>query len=119
MLRVLHDLKEGRNAIMFTTKTESAPFLGDFDLLPLRAHLDIGGVPLSPSMRDFDDAMTHAIRADPFTVAGAAAIWHGEAVRWRRGHANAIAPLDLGAIAQATAEQIYRKQIAELAEGQS
>jgi hypothetical protein len=65
-------------------------------------------------MRDFDDAMTAAINADPFTLAGAAAIWHGEAVRWRRGNSGA---LDMDGIAQATAQRLRTAQDQQLTFG--
>ncbi len=94
--------------------TSSAPaiFTGDFDLLPIRAHLDLGPVPTSPSMADFDDAMTAALNADPWTIEGAAAIWQGEAVRWRRG--NPGATLDTAAIAAKCAERIHAAQRKDL-----
>lgn len=86
----------------------TAPFLGDFDLLPVRSHLDHGPVPKSASSVDFDDAMTSAITADPFTMEGASAIWRGEAIRWRRG--NPDVALDLGAIAGLCAARLREAQ---------
>lgn len=69
-------------------------------------------------MADFDNAMTASINADPFTIEGAAAIWHSEAVRWRRGPEHANQPLDIAAIAKATAKQLYARQSERLtAEG--
>jgi hypothetical protein len=96
---------------MTTTKhMQRDAFLGDFDFLPVRATLDIGRVPLSPSMRDFDDAQTLALNADPFTIKGAAEVWFAEAVRWRRDPERANADLDTEAIAKATARRLFKMQ---------
>lgn len=86
----------------------AAPFLGDFDLLPIRAHLDHGAVPRGASSVDFDNAMTAAIVADPFTMEGAATIWHGEAIRWRRG--NPDVALDLAAVGALCAKRLREMQ---------
>ena len=94
---------------------QSTPFLGEFDPLPVRAHLDHGAVPSNPSMVDFDYAMTSAINADPWTMRGAAAIWHGEAVRWRRS--NPGVALDLHAIGAACALRVKEAQDEDLNPG--
>jgi hypothetical protein len=91
-----------------TDQTNTAPFAGDFDFLPVRASLEFGRVPSVPSMADFDDAQSFAINADPFTIEGAAAVWQAEAVRWRRG--NPDIDLDTKAIASATARRLFKKQ---------
>ena len=97
---------------MPATQTSSI-FTGDFDLLPVRAHLDHGPVPRRATMVDFDHAMTAAINADPWTIEGAASIWHGEAVRWRRGNPDAET-IDTAAIAAATAKRIHAAQSRDL-----
>lgn len=56
------------------------PFLGDFDLLPIAAHLAHGEVPLHPTSEDFQLAATRGDSHD------AADIWYLEAVRERRLH---------------------------------
>lgn len=88
-------------------------FTGDFDLLPVRAHLDHGPVPKRATMVDFDHAMTAAINADPWTIEGAASIWHGEAVRWRRGNPDAEV-IDTKAIAAKCAERLRAAQSKDL-----
>ena len=71
-------------------------FDGDFDVLPLRAALLFGAVPLTPTSADFHLAVSdvYAAPEEP------AAHWRVEAIRWRRVNAG---PLDLTAIAKATA----------------
>jgi len=91
------------------------PFNGDFDLLPIRSHLDHGPVPRSASMVDFDDAMTLAINADPWTIEGAARIWRGEAIRWRRG--NPDIPIDIKAVGALCATRLREKQEEDLNPG--
>jgi hypothetical protein len=93
--------------------TASDIFTGSFDFIPVRASLELPPVPSSPSMRDFDDAQTYAINADPWTNRGVAEIWRAEAVRWRR--CNPDMPLDLPAIARATAAVVFRRQRDDLA----
>lgn len=102
---------ETNTATMYMTA--NTPFTGDFDLLPVRAHLDHGPVPKRASMVDFDDAMTASINADPWTMKGAASIWHGEAVRWRRGNPDAEV-IDTAAIAAATAKRLHAAQAKDL-----
>ncbi len=91
----------------------SDTFKGDFDFIPVRASLDLPRIPSSPTMRDFDDAQTAAITANPWTNRGVAEIWRAEAVRWRR--CNPDMPLDMPAIAKATAAVVYRRQRDDLA----
>jgi hypothetical protein len=78
-------------------------FDGDFDLLAFRAHVLFGEVPLYPIEGDFELAVSHAFHAED-----AAADWRVEAVRWRRMHAGK--PLDLPAIARATAARLYARR---------
>lgn len=59
--------------------TPDRPFLGDFDLLPLAAHLQHGAVPTHPTSDDFQ--LTAARLGDS---SDAASLWHLEAVRERR-----------------------------------
>lgn len=66
-------------------------------------------------MVDFDDAMTGSINADPFTIEGAAVVWRGEAIRWRRG--NPEIALDLPAVAALTAKRLREMQEEELNPG--
>jgi len=80
-------------------------FEGDFDLLPLAAHIRYGAVPAYPTSEDFQNfagTKEHEQRPE--------AHWHLEAIRWRR--ANLGSPLDAGlrAIAIATAAAIIKTQ---------
>lgn len=75
-------------------------FAGDFDWLPLRAHILFGAVPERPIENDFHHAVSVAFGAND-----AAAEWRVEAIRWRRRHPGR--PLDLHAIATATAKRIF------------
>lgn len=81
-------------------------FTGDFDLLPIAAHLRYGDVPAWASSEDFQNA---AVRVSSDLDTYAEAHWHIEAVRWRR--ANGGRPLDEGLreIAQATARRLYER----------
>lgn len=76
----------------------------DLELLPFKAALAYGEVPLYPIAGDFEDAVSAALNAedDP------AAQWRLEAVRWRRQ--NPGRPLDpaLPIIAGWTAARIWR-----------
>ena len=83
----------------------------DVDFAAVLAHLLVGRVPAHPTMRDFDDAQTRAITADPHTRAGVAQIWFAEAVRWRRHPARATAPLDVEEINALTAARAERMRL--------
>jgi len=88
-------------------------FTGNFDFIAVRASLELPQIPSSPTMRDFDDAQTYAITANPWTMRGVAEIWRAEAVRWRRH--NPDTPLDVKAIVAATAAVVFRRQRDDLA----
>lgn len=77
-------------------------FAGDFDFLPVRAHILFGAVPAYPTDGDFHHAVSVA-----FGREDVAADWRVEAIRWRRG--NPGAELDLPAIARATAARLFGK----------
>ncbi len=79
-------------------------FDGDFDYLPFVAHLEFGEVPLYPREEDFHNAVSTALRARDV-----AADWRVEAIRWRRSAEGYGKPLDIKAIAVATAGRAYRK----------
>jgi hypothetical protein len=61
-------------------KAEYLAFDGDFDLLPLKAHILFGAVPTHPTYEDFALAVTEVFgnRFEP------AAHWRVEAIRARR-----------------------------------
>jgi hypothetical protein len=75
-------------------------FCGDFDVLPLRAHLLYGPVPTHPTSQDFQNAGCSGIDDE------AAARWRLEAIRWRMANPFPM-PLDLRAIANACAAKFY------------
>lgn len=84
-----------------TTLTAVETFDGDFSFLPFAAGVRYGQVPLYPTSEDFQRfACTKAHEERP------EAYWQLEAIRWRRQ--NAAHPLDIKAIAVATAAAIYR-----------
>lgn len=67
---------------MTTTQMPIQPFFGDFDLLPIGAHLRFGAVPRAPTSDDFQLA---ACLCSELAEEGCAyAAWHIEAVRERR-----------------------------------
>jgi hypothetical protein len=80
-------------------------FDGDFDMLPLRAHVVYGEVPLYPIEADFHHAVSVAFGAeDP------AAEWRVEAVRWRlRNQGQPLSDAALKTIAVATAKRLQRR----------
>ena len=91
-------------------------FDGDFDTLPLHAHIVGGPVPAYPVKDDFELASIVACNADPFSRRGAALVWRLEAIRYRRTHPAAPLSGDvLREIASAAAEALSRRQIKELA----
>lgn len=80
-------------------------FCGDFDSLPIRAHILYGAVPTHPTSDDFQEA---AMRAE--NENDAAADWHLEAVRYRRHSPGALLTDEaLRTIAQATSARLYKK----------
>ena len=89
----------------------SAPFTGDFMLLPVVAHLEQGPVPMRPTREDFDVAVSGVGGADPFTMAGAAHHWRIEAIRQRLQAPGCVfsAPV-LAEIADRTAARLYAAQ---------
>lgn len=91
-------------------------FDGDFDTLPLHAHIVGGPVPNYPVKDDFELASIQASAVDPFSRRGAALVWRLEAIRYRRTHPAAPLSGDvLREIATATASSLFRRQRGELA----
>lgn len=88
----------------------SRPFDGSFDLLPLACSLYFAPVPLFPIEGDFELAVSQAFHTEDGSFEHAAARWRVEAIRWRRQHAGK--PLNLDAIAKATAGHLYREAVA-------
>jgi hypothetical protein len=80
-------------------------FQGDFDFLPLRAHLLYGAVPEFPTEGDFAMAAT-AVASDPNE---AAAHWQIEAIRARRSHSGAPLNELLSEINRATSARLYKQ----------
>ena len=89
----------------------TAPFGGDFMLLPVVSHLEHGAVPARPTREDFDGAVSGVGGADPFTMAGAAHHWRIEAIRQRLQAPGCVfsAPV-LAEIADRTAARLYAAQ---------
>ena len=82
-------------------------FDGDFDFVPVRAHVEFGAVPAFPTEADFHHAVSIA-----FGREDVAADWRVEASRWRRS--NPGVELDLRAVARATAKRLYTKLTGEV-----
>lgn len=97
----------------------SAPFTGDFALLPMVAHLEHGAVPMRPTREDFDVAVSGVGGADPFTMAGAAHHWRIEAVRQRLQAPGCVFTAGtLAEIASRTASRLYDAQRDHLAKAE-
>lgn len=78
-------------------------FEGDFDLLPIAAHLRYGEVPLYPVSEDFHNFVStkvHERRPE--------ACWQLEAIRWRLQNPGRPLNEGLKVIAVATAAAIFR-----------
>jgi hypothetical protein len=78
-------------------------FEGDFDLLPVAAHLRYGAVPEYPRSEDFQSfagTKEHEQRPE--------AHWHLEAIRWRLRHPGKPLSEGLREIAKATASALYK-----------
>lgn len=78
-------------------------FNGDFDVLPLRAHVLFGAVPEFPTSGDFHQAVSdvEAERDEP------AAHWRVEAIRARRIHMGVKLDELRGIINRATAARLF------------
>jgi hypothetical protein len=85
---------------------DNVAFDGDFEMLPFRAHVLYGDVPLYPISEDFHLAVSVAFGRDD-----AAADWRVEAVRWRLAHMGKPLNEGLREIAAATAARLYRKSV--------
>jgi hypothetical protein len=78
-------------------------FEGDFDLLPIAAHVRYGAVPPYPTSEDFQNfACTKEHEQRP------EAHWHLEAIRWRRQHPGVALDDGLRDIAKSTATVILK-----------
>lgn len=80
--------------------TANDRFDGEFDFLPFASHVRYGALPEWPIEAEFHNAVSVA-----FHERHPAAVWRKEAVRWRLH--NGGKPLDLKAIARATATALY------------
>lgn len=90
---------------MTTTLTQLQTFNGDFDSLPIKAHILLGQVPLNPNYGDFCLAVSD-LEHDQTPES----LWRLEAIRWRL--ANQGKNLDLQAINKVVAKRLYEEATA-------
>jgi hypothetical protein len=89
-----------------TDITANDRFNGDFDSLPLSAHIRFGAVPQFPTESDF-----HLAVSDAITARHPAAEWRVEAIRFRRQNPGAtLDAAKLKLIARATAQRLYDRR---------
>ena len=89
--------------------TESnQPFLGDFEMLPIRVSLTLSPVPAYPTDEEFQTAACATTRPECGTMDHACARWRLEAIRERRLRPGAAFDADtLNAIAQRVAKSLF------------
>jgi hypothetical protein len=103
------DAGRGVSAPSLASGFRATAFAGDFDALPLRAHVLYGATSPFPTEADFHLAASHVAHDDD-----AAAHWNIECIRERRSRPGAVLdPSTLNAIALRVAARLYAMRDSE------